>query len=56
MIQTLFGPPPETKPGLFERFQKAVQSTKSNFVARMDEIVRGKVEIDAASWKTWSRF
>jgi fused signal recognition particle receptor len=46
MIQTLFGPP-EAKPGLFERFQKAVQSTKSTLVARMDDIVRGKQEIDA---------
>src|SRR5579885_2970633 len=47
MIQTLFGPT-ETKPGLLQRFQKAVQSTKSNLVARMDEVVRGKKEIDAA--------
>jgi fused signal recognition particle receptor len=46
MIQTLFGPT-ETKPGLFERFQQAVQSTKSTLVTRMDDIVRGKKEIDA---------
>jgi fused signal recognition particle receptor len=46
MIQTLFGPL-ETKPGLFERFQKAVQATKSTLVTRMDEIVLGKKEIDA---------
>ena len=44
MIQTLFGP---VEPGLLERFQKAVQSTKSNLVARMDDIVLGKKEIDA---------
>src|ERR1035437_4774672 len=46
MIQTLFGPT-ESKPGLIERLQKAVQSTKSTLVARMDDIVRGKKEIDA---------
>jgi fused signal recognition particle receptor len=46
MFQTLFGVT-EAKPGLLERFQKAVQSTKSALVARMDDIVRGKKEIDA---------
>lgn len=46
MIQTIFGPT-ESKPGLLERFQKAVQSTKSTLVARMDDMVRGKKEIDA---------
>jgi fused signal recognition particle receptor len=44
MIQTLFGP---TEPTFVERLQKAVQSTKSNLVTRMDDIVRGKKEIDA---------
>ena len=47
MIQTLFGPT-ETKPGLLERFQKAVQSTKSSLVSRMDDLVRGKKQIDGA--------
>ena len=46
MIQTLFGPT-ETKPGILERFQKAVQSTKSTLVARLDDIVLGKKTIDA---------
>src|ERR1035437_9246097 len=46
MIQTLFGPS-ESKPGLIERLKKAVQSTKSTLVTRMDDIVRGKKEIDA---------
>src|ERR1035437_2988244 len=46
MIQTLFGPS-ESKPGLIERLKKAVQSTKSILVTRMDDIVRGKKEIDA---------
>ena len=46
MFQTLFGVT-EAKPGLLERFRKAVQSTKSTLVARMDDIVRGKTEIDA---------
>ncbi|OFW27028.1 MAG: signal recognition particle-docking protein FtsY [Acidobacteria bacterium RIFCSPLOWO2_02_FULL_59_13] len=45
MIQTLFGPPP---PGLRERLQKAVQSTKNSLVARVEEVTRGKKEIDAA--------
>ena len=44
MIQTLFGP---VEPTLKERLQKAVQATKSNLVTRMDDIVRGKKEIDA---------
>ncbi len=45
-IQTLFGPPPP--PGLLERFQKAVASTRENFSARLDEALGGKKEIDAA--------
>jgi fused signal recognition particle receptor len=48
MIQTLFGPPPEEKPKLFERLRNAVQSTKENLVDRVDDIVRGKKEIDPA--------
>ncbi len=44
MIQTLFGP---VEPTVLERFQKAVQSTKSNLVGRMDEIILGRKEIDA---------
>ncbi|MBI4465564.1 MAG: signal recognition particle-docking protein FtsY [Acidobacteria bacterium] len=47
MIQTLFGTP-EAKPGLMERLQKAVQSTRGNLVARVEELVRGRKEIDAA--------
>ncbi|OFV93494.1 MAG: signal recognition particle-docking protein FtsY [Acidobacteria bacterium RIFCSPLOWO2_02_FULL_61_28] len=46
MIQTLFGSP-EAKPGLLERFQKAVQSTRSSLVSRVEDLVRGKTEIDA---------
>ncbi len=44
-IQTLFGPPP---PGVFERLQKAVTSTKENLVSRMEDLVHGQKEIDAA--------
>ena len=44
-IQTLFGPPPP--PGVFERLQKAVTSTKENLVARIEEVVLGQKEIDA---------
>ena len=47
MIQTLFGSP-EAKPGLLERFQKAVESTRSSLVSRVEDLVRGKTEIDAA--------
>lgn len=47
MIQTLFGAS-EAKPGLLERFQKAVQSTKDSLVGRVEDVVRGKKEIDAA--------
>ena len=46
MIQTLFGSP-EAKPGLLERFQKAVESTRSSLVGRVEDLVRGKTEIDA---------
>ena len=46
MIQTLFGSP-EAKPGLLERFQKAVESTRSSLVSRVEDLVRGKTEIDA---------
>ena len=46
MIQTLFGSL-EAKPGLLERFQKAVESTRSSLVGRVEDLVRGKTEIDA---------
>jgi fused signal recognition particle receptor len=47
MIQTLFGGPP--KPGLFERLQDkmaaAVQKTKDNLVARVDDLLKSRREI-----------
>ena len=43
MIQTLFGPPP---PSLRERFQKAVESTRSTLTANVEDLIQGKVEID----------
>jgi fused signal recognition particle receptor len=46
MIQTLFGPPPE--PGFLERLQDAVATTRDTLVARVEDVVRGKKEIDAA--------
>ena len=46
MIQTLFGST-EPKPRLLERLQKALKSTQSNLVARVDDVVREKKEIDA---------
>lgn len=47
MIQTLFGSP-EPEPGLLDRFRKAVESTRSSLVARMEDLVQGKAEIDPA--------
>ena len=46
MIQTLFGPEPT--PGLRERFRKAVESTRSSLVSRVEELVQGKIEINPA--------
>lgn len=46
MIQTLFGST-EPEPRLLERLQKAVETTKTNLIARVDELVREKKEIDA---------
>ena len=46
MIQTLFGST-EPKPRLLERLHKALKSTQSNLVARVDDVVREKKEIDA---------
>ena len=45
MIQTLFGPPPPT---LRERFQKAVESTRSVLSTNVEDLVQGKVTIDQA--------
>ena len=45
MIQTLFGPPPPT---LRERFQKAVESTRSVLSTNVEDLVQGKVTIDPA--------
>jgi len=45
VIQTLFGPPPPT---LRERFQKAVESTRSTLTANVEDLVQGKVTIDPA--------
>ena len=47
MIQTLFGPP--QKAGLFERVREkmsgAVQKTRENLTARVDELLRGQAEV-----------
>jgi fused signal recognition particle receptor len=45
-IQSLFGPPPP--PSLFDRFKKAVASTRETLSAKLEEAVAGKKEIDAA--------
>ena len=45
MIQTLFGPPPPT---LRERFQKAVESTRSALNTNVEDLIQGKVSIDPA--------
>jgi fused signal recognition particle receptor len=48
MVQTLFGPQEEKRPGLFDRLKKAVASTKAQLVERIDEITEGKETIDQA--------
>src|SRR5512140_2789150 len=45
-IQTLFGPPPP--PTILERVSKAVTETKKNLVERIEDVVQGRKEIDAA--------
>ncbi len=45
MIQTLFSAPPP-KPGLFDRFKKAVEKTRNTFVEQIDDIFQGKKVID----------
>ena len=45
MIQSLFNSPPP-KPGLFERFKKAVEKTRDNLVDQIDDIFQGKKVID----------
>jgi fused signal recognition particle receptor len=47
MIQTLFGPE-ERKSGLFDRLKRAVASTKTQLVERIEEAVEGKETIDQA--------
>lgn len=46
-MQTLFGTP-EKREGLFSKLKSAVTSTKANLVARIEEVVSGKKEIDAS--------
>jgi fused signal recognition particle receptor len=45
-IQTLFGPPPP--PTIFERLESAVSKTRQNLVERIEDVVQGRKEIDAA--------
>ncbi len=46
MIQTLFGTVPQ-QPGLLERLRAGVQKTRAGLVARLEEAIAGKKEIDA---------
>jgi len=46
-MQTLFGKQ-EKKQGFFSKLKAAVASTKSNLVARIEDVVKGKKEIDSA--------
>jgi fused signal recognition particle receptor len=43
-MQTLFG---KREEGFFDKLKAAVASTKSNFVAKIEDVVAGKKEIDA---------
>jgi fused signal recognition particle receptor len=45
-MQTLFGAQ-DKKAGFFSKLKSAVSSTKSNLVAKIEEVVKGKKEIDA---------
>jgi fused signal recognition particle receptor len=45
MVQTLFGPQ-EKKTGLFDRLKKAVASTRTHLVERIEAVVEGKESID----------
>ena len=47
MVQTLFGPQ-EEKSSLFNRLKKAVASTKSQLVERLDQVTEGRQAIDPA--------
>ena len=46
-MQTLFSTP-EKREGLFSKLKAAVSSTKANLVARIEEVVSGRKEIDAS--------
>ena len=46
MIQTLFGSVPQ-EPTLLEKLKSGVQKTREGFVARVEEVLSGKKEIDA---------
>jgi fused signal recognition particle receptor len=50
MIQTLFGPQPEEKEGLFSRLKKAVQSTREGLADRVEEVLRSRKEFDETLW------
>ncbi len=47
MIQTLFGSVPE-EPTLFEKLKSGIQRTRTGLVSRLEEVVAGRKEIDAA--------
>jgi len=47
MVQTLFESS-SSGPSLFERLQKAVEKTRAGLVSRIEDLVQGKKEIDAA--------
>jgi fused signal recognition particle receptor len=46
-IQTLFGSVP-TEPNLLDRLKAGIQKTRSGFVDRLEDVLSGKREIDAA--------
>jgi fused signal recognition particle receptor len=51
---TLFGPPESSEKkesgGLFDRFRKAVSSTRESLMGRVEEALRGKKEFDEVLW------
>ncbi len=49
-MQTLFGPPPEEE-GLIRRFQKAVESTRTSLMGRLDQTLEARPELNESLWE-----
>jgi len=47
MIQSLFGPPAPSEPGLLERLKAGIQKTRAGLMEKIEDAVGGRKEIDA---------